>query len=257
VPNIAAGAVSVTVSVNGKASNAVSFTVTGTQPDFSLSATPAALSIAQGTAGSTTIAVAPVNGFTGSVALSASGVPTGVTVSFSPASTTGSSTLTFTASSTATAGTVNVTVTGSSGSLSHTTTIALTVTGTTTGNGGVTVTTVINSNGAFFDDEGVKISNTGAITALSITINVQNTGGLSFNGQYNTVGSSIVNSHSSTATVITYQFSLAAGQTLSPGTGFLFDAQMSGTGTAHPTSGDTFTVNYTTGGKSFTQSGHF
>ena len=257
VPNIAAGAVSVTVSVNGKASNVVSFTVTGTQPDFSLSATPAALSIAQGTAGSTTIAVAPVNGFTGSVALSASGVPTGVTVSFSPASTTGSSTLTFTASSTATAGTVNVTVTGTSGSLSHTTTIALTVTATTTGNGGVTVTTVINSNSAFFDDEGVKISNTGAITALSITINVQNTGGLSFNGQYNTVGSSIVNSHSSTATVITYQFSLAAGQTLSPGTGFLFDAQMSGTGTAHPTSGDTFTVNYTTGGKSFTQSGHF
>ncbi|HEY6248658.1 MAG TPA: hypothetical protein VI685_01790, partial [Candidatus Angelobacter sp.] len=207
--------------------------------------------------GSSTITVALVNGFTGTVALAASGLPAGVTASFSPASTTGTSTLTFTASSTAAAGTATVTVTGTSGTLSHTTTIALTVTTTVTGNGGVTVTTVINSNSPFFDDEGVKISNTAPITALSITINVQNTGGLSFNGQYNTVGSSIVDSHSSTATVIAYQYSLSAGQTLNPGTGYLFDAQMSGTGTAHATSGDTFTVSYTTGGQTFTQTGHF
>jgi hypothetical protein len=116
---------------------------------------------------------------------------------------------------------------------------------------------VINSNSAFFDDEGVKISNTAAITALSISINVQNTGGLSFNGQYNTVGSQITQGHSSTASVLTYQFNLAPGQVLSPGSGYLFDAQMSATGTAHPTSGDTFTVTYTTGGQTFTQTGHF
>jgi hypothetical protein len=125
-----------------------------------------------------------------------------------------------------------------------------------TGNGGVTLATVINSNQPFFDDEGVKLTNTGALTALSITINVQNTGGLSFNGQYNTVGGSIVDTHSSTATVLTYQFNLSAGQTLSPNS-YLFDAQMSATGTAHPTTGDTFTVTYTTGGQTFTQTGHF
>ena len=34
-------------------------------------------------------------------------------------------------------------------------------------------------------------------------------------------------------------------------------AQMSGTGTVHPTSGDTYTVTYTTGGQSFTVSGTF
>jgi hypothetical protein len=124
------------------------------------------------------------------------------------------------------------------------------------GNGGVTMS-VINSNSAFFDDEGVKLANTGAITALTVTITVQATTGVTFSGQYNTVGGSILQSHSSTASAITYQYTLAAGQTLSPGTGWLFDAQMGGTGTLHPTSGDTFTVTYTTGGAAFTQSGHF
>jgi len=126
-----------------------------------------------------------------------------------------------------------------------------------TGTGGVTVTPIINSNSAFFDDQGVKLSNTAAITALSLTITVQNTGGITFNGQFNTVGAPIVQTHSSTATTITYQYNLTAGQTLIPGTGYLFDAQMGGTGTVHPTTGDTFTVTYTTGGQTFTQSGHF
>jgi cellulose 1,4-beta-cellobiosidase len=233
----------------------LSLTVTAAQtPDFSLSAT--SVTVAQGATGSSTVKVTPSGGFTGSVALSASGLPSGVTASFNPASTTATSTVTFTASSTATTGTANVTVTGTSGTLSHTTTIALTVTTAGTGNGGVTLATVINSNQPFFDDEGVKLTNTGAITALSITINVQNTGGMSFNGQYNTVGGSIVDTHSGTATVLTYQFNLSAGQTLSPGS-YLFDAQMSATGTAHPTTGDTFTVTYTTGGQTFTQTGHF
>jgi hypothetical protein len=126
-----------------------------------------------------------------------------------------------------------------------------------TGTGGVTATPVINSNGSFFNDQGVKLSNTSALTALSLTITVQATPGVTFSGQYNTVGGQITQSHSSTATAITYQFSLTAGQTLSPGTSWLFDAQMGGTGTAHPTSGDTYTVTYTTGGATFTQSGHF
>ena len=251
-----------TVTVTGASGNlthtvTITLTVTSNQLSFNLAASPATLSVAQGASGSSTITVTPVNGFSGTVSLTASGLPTGVTASFSPASTTTSSTVTFAASSTATAGTANVTITGTSGSLTATATIALTVTTPITGNGGVTVSTVINSNSAFFDDEGVKISNTNPITALSITINVQNTGGIGFSGQYNTVGGSIVDTHSSTATVITYQYSLSAGQTLSPGSGYLFDAQMSATGTAHPVTGDTFTVTYTTNGQTFTQSGVF
>jgi cellulose 1,4-beta-cellobiosidase len=254
-----------TVTITGTSSSlahttTIALKVISNQPSFTLAASPATLSVVQAASGGSTITVTPVNGFAGTVALAASGLPSGVTASFSPASTTGTSTVTFAASSTAATGTSTVTITGTSGSLSATTTITLTVTpagGGNGGNGGVTVTTVINSNSPFFDDEGVKLSNTGAITALSLTINVQNTGGLTFNGQYNTVGSSIMDGHSSTATVITYQYGLAAGQTLSPGAGYLFDAQISGSGTAHVTSGDTFTVTYTTGGQSFTQTGHF
>jgi hypothetical protein len=97
-------------------------------PDFSLSASPSSVSVVQGSNGTSTITVNPLNGFTGTVSLSASGLPAGVTATFNPASTTGNSTLTFTATTTATLGTVAVTITGTSGTLTHTTTINLTVT---------------------------------------------------------------------------------------------------------------------------------
>jgi hypothetical protein len=125
------------------------------------------------------------------------------------------------------------------------------------GTGGVTVTPVINASGPWFSEEALRINNTGAITSLSITIVIQRTTGVGFNGQYNTVGGQILHSNTVTATTITYQFTLAAGQTLSPGTDRLFAAQMTGSGTIHPTSGDTYTVTYTTGGVSFTRTGNF
>jgi hypothetical protein len=85
----------------------------------------------------------------------------------------------------------------------------------------------------------------------------QRTTGVSFSGLYNTVGGQIVQSSSSTATAIAYQFTLAPGQSLPAGSGWTFAGQASGTGTFHPTAGDTFTVTYTTGGATFTQSGHY
>ena len=97
-------------------------------PSFSLTATPSALSVAKGGSGTSTITVVPQNGFTGSVTLSASGLPSGVTAGFSPNPTTSTSTLTLTASSTAATGTSTVTITGTSGSLTATTTLQLTVT---------------------------------------------------------------------------------------------------------------------------------
>jgi hypothetical protein len=80
---------------------------------------------------------------------------------------------------------------------------------------------------------------------------------VSFSNLYNTVGGQIQQSNSSTTAAITYQFNLSPGQTLGTGTGWTFAAQASGTGTVHPTVGDTYTVTYTTGGVSFTQTGHF
>jgi len=96
-------------------------------PNFSLSASPASLTVTQGTSGSSTITVTPSGGFTGSVTLSTSTLPSGVTATFGTNPTTSSSSVTFTASSTATTGTTSVTITGTSGSLTHTTTISLTV----------------------------------------------------------------------------------------------------------------------------------
>ena len=97
-------------------------------PGYTLSASPSTVSLAQGGNGTSTITVNPTGGFTGSVSLAASGLPSGVTASFSPTSTTGTSTLTLTASGTATVGALNVTVTGTSGTIVETTTVALTVT---------------------------------------------------------------------------------------------------------------------------------
>jgi hypothetical protein len=98
-------------------------------PGFSLSASPGSVSLVEGSTATTTISVGLLNGFTGSVKLSASGLPTGVKAAFSTNPTTGSSTLTFTASVSASAGTSTVTIKGVSGSLTEQTLVSLNVTG--------------------------------------------------------------------------------------------------------------------------------
>jgi hypothetical protein len=111
----------------------VSLTVNAA-PNFALSASPTSVSIAKGGSGTSAITITPQNGFAGSVTLAASGLPKGVSATFSPNPGTTSSTLTLKASAFATASTSTVTVTGTSGSLSHTTTISVTVTTTATAN---------------------------------------------------------------------------------------------------------------------------
>jgi kumamolisin len=103
-------------------------------PTFTLSDSPSSVTITQGGSGSSTITVHDVNGFTGSVTLAASGLPSGVTATFGTNPTTGTSVLTLTASATATTGTATVTITGTSGSLTATTTLALTVNSSATPN---------------------------------------------------------------------------------------------------------------------------
>jgi subtilase family serine protease len=105
-----------------------------TTPSFTLSDSPSSLSITQGSSGTSTISVTDVGGFSGSVTLAASGLPSGVTAAFGTNPTTGTSVLTLTASSTATTGSSTVTITGTSGSLTATTTLALTVSATATPN---------------------------------------------------------------------------------------------------------------------------
>lgn len=132
------GPASITITgTSGALSRTARINLTVTAPvaaDFGLSATPATVNVAQSASATSTIAVGPLNGFTGSVALSASGLPTGVTATFSPVSTTGASTLSLAASSTATVGPATITITGTSGTLTHTASINLTVTSTAPAN---------------------------------------------------------------------------------------------------------------------------
>jgi hypothetical protein len=89
--------------------------------------------VTAGSGRSTTVSTAVTSGSAQSVALSASGLPTGATPSFSPSSVTAgsSSTLTISTSSSTPAGTYTVTITGAGTSATHTTSFALTVTAAT------------------------------------------------------------------------------------------------------------------------------
>jgi kumamolisin len=96
---------------------------------YTLSATP--VSIVQGTSGASTITSTPFGGYSSTIQLVASGLPTGVTVSYgtNPFGPSGSTTITFIAAANAAPGTTSVTVTGTgSDGTVQTTSVSLTVT---------------------------------------------------------------------------------------------------------------------------------
>jgi hypothetical protein len=104
-------------------------------PDYKLAASPVSLEIPQGSSLIDTVMAITLDGFSSTVALAATGLPSGVTASFSPpavtptANGTGTSMLTLTAAVNApiTAIPVTVTITGTSGTSTHSTTIGLKV----------------------------------------------------------------------------------------------------------------------------------
>jgi subtilase family serine protease len=102
-------------------------------PDFSVGGTPISVSV-PGQSGTSTITVSATNGFSGTVTLACSGLPSGATCAFAPASvsSSGRSTLTITTTTATPVATSNITVTGTSGVLSHSTSVSLTVNAPTT-----------------------------------------------------------------------------------------------------------------------------
>ena len=101
-------------------------------PNFTVVASPSPLSVAQGGANSYTVTVTPADGFTGSVNLTVSGLPSGASGSFSPnpvVITSGvvDSTLTVNAGSAA-VGTYGLTITGQSGALNNSSSAVLVIT---------------------------------------------------------------------------------------------------------------------------------
>jgi len=110
-------------------------------PDFAMSASPTSVSVAQGSSGTSSISTTVSGGFNSAVSLSASGLPTGATATFSPTSIaapgSGSSTMTINVGASTAAGTYTVTITGTGGGKTHTSTVSLTV--TPTGGGGAII----------------------------------------------------------------------------------------------------------------------
>ena len=98
-------------------------------PTFSLSLNPAQINLSQGFTQSVQVQAVPENGFSAAITVTATGLPSGVTVSPSPLSlTTGNSgTLVFSASSSATSGSAQVSIAGVSGALNGSAPLALTV----------------------------------------------------------------------------------------------------------------------------------
>ncbi len=132
--NTAVGTYPITVTGNGGGvQQTTTVTLTVTAPaSFTISASPASISIAQNSQGGVSITTAITNGFNSSIALSASGAPTGTTVSFNPttipAPGSGSSAMTITVGSSTPAGTYPITVTGNGGGVQQSTIVSLTVT---------------------------------------------------------------------------------------------------------------------------------
>ena len=130
------GTYPITVTGNGggiQQNTTVTLTVTAQQqPNFTISASPASLTVQQGNQGNSTITTTISGGFNSAISLSAAGVPSGTTVSFNPnpipAPGAGNSTMTITVGGSTPVGTYPITVTGNGGGIQRNTTVTLTVT---------------------------------------------------------------------------------------------------------------------------------
>lgn len=210
---------------------AFTITVTGDNPSFTLAPAASSLAVTQGGSATDTIAVADVNGFTGSVTLAASGLPSGVTATFGANPTTGSSSVTFTASAAATAGTYTVTIGGSSSSLSASTTITLTINPKmTTAACSISYTISPQNSSAF--GAAIAINNTGSTALSSWTLTWSFANGQTipsgdlWNGNLTQTGANV------TVTNLSYNGSIAAGGSY---TGIGFNGTWNGVTNAVPT----------------------
>jgi hypothetical protein len=168
-----------------------------TVPDFSLSATPASQTVLPGGSASYTATVTAGNGFSGTVSFGVTGLPSGATASFNPASvsTSGSTALTVATSASTPVGSYPLTITGTSGSLTRTSQVTLVVSGSFSVSVTPVSATIAKAGKARFT---VTVDGQGFSGTVGLTIS-----GLPKFATAKFVPTSIVNSGSSALTVST------------------------------------------------------
>jgi len=216
----------------------------GTSSDFSLLMESNSQTVTAGGTGSYTATVGAVNGFTGTVTLSASGLPAGTTASFNPNAVNGAGTSSVSLVTTGStpAGTYTVTITGTSGALQHSGTVTLVVNAAVTGTGGqsVNLASVYNRSGIVTDG---STFTTGGLDGQGFAYSANLLGStVSFQGSSFTLGPANAPDVVSSATI-----PLPAGQYTTLG--------MLATGVNGNQASQTFVVNYSDGTSStFVQS---
>ncbi len=156
--------------------------------NFTISADPPSVTVAQGQHGTTTISTTVSGGFNSAITLSASGMPTGTVVSFNPqtipAPGSGSSVMTITVLKFGRTGTFPITVTGNGGGIQQHTTVTLTVTspsgfsllaspGTLTVMQGKNGTSSITSTVTGGFNSAISLSASGMPSGVTVTFNPQ------------------------------------------------------------------------------------
>ncbi len=165
---------------------------------------------------------------------------------------------------------VATTTTTTAAPATTTTTTHVTTTTTTAPPPTTTTTAASRSNGVtavptsanysyYGGQEVITVHNTSAITAMTITIKVAQTTGVTYNSDYNSFpGDAGYNGHSTGGGKITYTYDLSAGHSIpAKYSNGALGAQFGGTGSPRTTSGDTWTVTSTSGGVTSTISGTF
>jgi cellulose 1,4-beta-cellobiosidase len=237
----AAGKSTLTITGNSgtlSATTTLSLTVGVAQtPAFTLGASPPSVSLTQGGSTTDTVRVTGAGGFSGNVTLSATGLPSGVTASFSPNPTAGASLVTFTAGSNAVAGTSTVTINGTSGTLASSTPLSLTVNSANTGGFACHVGYSVSSQWPGGFGASLSIANTGTTALSSWKLSWSFANGQTvtqlWNGNVTQSGSQVA------VTSLSYNGSIPPGSTYS---GVGFNGSWNSTINAVPTS---FAVNGT------------
>src|SRR5213080_1789871 len=139
-------------------------------PDFALTATPESVSFDSGLSATSTISLHSTGGFTGTVDLTATSSPAGISVTCVPSGISGTQTSTCTLGG-STPGSYTVTVTGTNESLVHTTSIGVTVTAPPTPDFSISANP---ANVAFVADQSatstISLTSTGGFTgAVALT----------------------------------------------------------------------------------------